>query len=47
MGNNTNIIEAELSTSIKNNKGQNKNETANGPFDKNDGDVEMAKVEDS
>ena len=40
---------AELSTSVKINKvqPQNKNETENGPLDKNDGDVEMAKVEDS
>ena len=40
---------ADLSTSQKINKvqPQSKNETENGPFDKNDGDIEMAKVEDS
>ena len=47
MGASLNIIDTEMSTSVKSNKVQNKNETAKIQFDINDDDVEMAKVEDS
>ena len=47
MGASLNIIDTEMRTSVKSNKIQTKNETAKIQFDINDGDVEMAKVEDS